>query len=174
MADLVADVRAAIRDVPDFPKPGILFYDITPVLADPELFQRVCRWFADAYRDQGIQRIVALDARGFLFGGPLVGELGASLVPVRKKGKLPYQTVSVEYDLEYGSAAIEIHVDAIQPGDKVLVVDDLLATGGTAAATVDLVRRLGGEVVGCVFLVELDFLGGRAKVDAPAKSLIHY
>ncbi len=173
MSDLAADVSATIRDVPDFPKPGILFKDITPVLLDPQLFARVCDWFGQGWAGK-IDKIVALDARGFLFGTPLVERLDVGVVLVRKKGKLPWETVGVSYDLEYGSAEIELHTDAIQPGERCLVVDDLLATGGTAAATVDLVRKLGGEVVECAFLVELGFLQGRSKLDAPCRSLIIY
>ena len=172
--DLVDAVRATIRDVPDFPKPGILFKDIAPVLGDPELFPRVVDWMADAFRAAGVQKIMALDARGFLFAGAMVESLGAGLVPVRKAGKLPYDTVGVSYALEYGEAAVEVHVDALIPGERVLVVDDLLATGGTAAAAIELARKLGGEVVGCVFLVELGSLKGRDRLTVPVRSLVIY
>jgi adenine phosphoribosyltransferase len=171
---LVAAVKAAIRDVPDFPKPGILFKDITPVLADPRLFGDVCNWFAGQFAGQRVDRIVGMESRGFIFGAPVAPRLHAGFVPARKPGKLPADTVSVSYDLEYGSATLEIHRDAIRPGDQVVVCDDLLATGGTAKATVDLVRQLGGEVLACVFLVELDFLGGRALLDVPVTSLVRY
>jgi adenine phosphoribosyltransferase len=174
MDDLAEAVRAVIRDVPDFPKPGILFKDITPVLAEPKLFVRVLRWIGEQYRFEGVDRIVGIESRGFILGAGLVDDLGAGFVPARKGGKLPYETVSVEYALEYGSATLQMHVDAINPGQRVLIVDDLLATGGTAAATVDLVRRLGGEVVGCVFMVELGFLEGRKRLDVPVKALITY
>jgi adenine phosphoribosyltransferase len=171
---LVTDVTAAIRDIPDFPKPGILFKDIAPVLGDPALFGRVVSWMGEQVAGQGVTKIVGMESRGFIFGAPLVANLGAGFVPARKPGKLPYQTVGVDYALEYGTARLEVHVDAIQKGEKVVVVDDLLATGGTAAATVDLVRRLGGEVVACVFMIELDFLSGRDKLDVPVHSLVHY
>jgi adenine phosphoribosyltransferase len=171
---LVADVTAAIRDVPDFPKPGILFKDITPVLADSKLFPRIPKWMADQFRGEGVDRIVGIESRGFILGAAMVEELGAGFVPARKAGKLPYETITVEYDLEYGSAKLQMHTDAIQPGQRVLIVDDLLATGGTASATVQLVRRLGGIVVGCVFLVELTFLDGRQKLDVPVRALIRY
>lgn len=177
MGDLVDDVKAAIRDVPDFPKPGILFKDITPLLADAKLFGRVIRWFADQVRFDGIQTIVAIESRGFLFGAPLVEELGAGLAPARKAGKLPYECVSVSYALEYGEATLQMHSDAIKPGSRVVIMDDLLATGGTSAATVELVRKLGGEVVGLLFVVELGFLDGRkrlADLDIPIKALVTY
>ncbi len=174
MADLVTDVAASIRDIPDFPKPGILFKDITPVLADSKLFPRVLNWFAEKYRGQGIDRIVGIESRGFILGAALVEALDAGFVPARKAGKLPFETVSVSYDLEYGSATLQMHVDAIQKGQRVLIVDDLLATGGTAAATVDLVRRLGGEVVATTFMVELGFLNGRKRLDVPVSSLMVY
>ncbi|MBT3223198.1 MAG: adenine phosphoribosyltransferase, partial [Proteobacteria bacterium] len=122
---------------------------------------------------ENVDNIVGMDARGFIFGGALVSHLDAGFVPARKKGKLPYESVAVEYDLEYGSACLEIHVDAIKPGDRVLIVDDLLATGGTALATVELVRKLGGEILGCCFLVELDFLKGRDRLDVDVRSLVH-
>lgn len=174
MSSLESDVRAAMRDVPDFPKPGILFKDITPILGDPELFGRVIDWMARA-APEGIDKIVGMESRGFIFGSALVGPLGAGFVPARKLGKLPYETTRVDYALEYGTASLEVHIDAVQPGERVLVVDDLLATGGTAAATVDLIRRLGGEVVACCFLVELGFLPGRAKLgDVPVLSLVTY
>jgi adenine phosphoribosyltransferase len=171
---LVADVTAAIRDVPDFPKPGILFKDITPVLADSKLFPRIPKWMADQFRGEGVDRIVGIESRGFILGAAMVEELNAGFVPARKAGKLPYETITVEYDLEYGSAKLQMHTDAIQPGQRVLIVDDLLATGGTASATVQLVRQLGGIVVGCVFLVELTFLDGRQKLDVPVRALIRY
>ncbi|MBW1879334.1 MAG: adenine phosphoribosyltransferase [Deltaproteobacteria bacterium] len=174
MEELVRDVAEAMRDIPDFPKKGVLFKDITPVLADPRLLQRVIDWYAQPYAPEEIKAVVGMDARGFIFGSPLALALNAAFVPARKKGKLPYETVGAEFDLEYGTATLEIHVDAFQPGDKVLICDDLLATGGTAAATCDLVRRLGGEIVACAFVVELDFLKGREKLDAPVRSLIRY
>lgn len=170
MSELSSRVEARIRDIPDFPKPGILFKDITPVLLDPPLFREIIGWMAEGWGP--VDRIAAMESRGFVFAGPLVERLGAGLVLARKKGKLPYATIGVEYALEYGSARLEMHVDAIRPGDKVLIVDDLLATGGTADATVQLVRKAGGEVVGCCFLVELAFLRGRARLDVPVRSLV--
>jgi adenine phosphoribosyltransferase len=174
MTDIERDVRAAIRDIPDFPKPGVLFKDITPMLADPRLFSEVIGWFAHPWREQRIDRVVGMESRGFIFGGALATELGAGFAPARKKGKLPFETVGVDYALEYGAAVLEMHVDAIKPGDRVLICDDLLATGGTAAATVDLVRKLGGEVAGAAFVIELGFLGGRNRLDTAVHSLVTY
>lgn len=158
-------ITSAIRDIPDFPKPGIIFKDITPVLSDPTLFREVIDGFAAHYGGQGIQRIAAIDARGFILGAALAYKLGISLVPVRKKGKLPYKSVEVSYELEYGEATLEIHVDALLNGEKVLIIDDLLATGGTAAATTELIEKLGGEVTSIAFMVELAFLEGRKKLE---------
>jgi adenine phosphoribosyltransferase len=172
MADLAERVASKIRDIPDFPKPGILFKDLTPVLLEPALFREVADWMAEGWTE--IDRVVAMESRGFLFAAPLVERLGAGLVLARKQGKLPYRTVGVDYALEYGTASLEVHVDSIRPGDRVLVVDDLLATGGTAAATVELVRKCGGHVIGCCFLVELAFLEGRRKLDLPVRSLVTY
>jgi adenine phosphoribosyltransferase len=174
MMDLVRDVTAVIRDVPDFPKPGVLFKDITPMLADPTLFTRVIRWFAHPFEPEHIHTVVGMESRGFIFGGALANALHAGFAPARKKGTLPYETVGVEYGLEYGTATLEMHVDAIREGDKVLICDDLLATGGTAAAAVELVRKLGGEVVGCAFVIELGFLEGRSRLDVPVRSLVRY
>ena len=174
MSDLAADVLATIRDVPDFPEPGILFKDITPVLADPALYPRVLDWMAAEFADAKIDRIVGIEARGFLFGPGLVERLGAGFVPLRKPGKLPHATVGRDYTLEYGQARIEMHKDAIKPGDRVLIVDDLLATGGTMRAAIDIVRECGGEVVGCAFLIELGFLHGNDSIDAPIHSLVRY
>lgn len=172
MADLAHDVQAAIRDVPDFPRDGVLFKDITPILADAALFRRVLDWMGAQYANVDV--IVGMESRGFLFGAPLVERLGAGFVPARKAGKLPWATVSREFSLEYGHATLEIHRDAIRPGARVLIVDDLLATGGTARATVDLVRELGGEVIGCCFLLELGFLSGRKQLDCPVTALVTY
>jgi adenine phosphoribosyltransferase len=171
MAELLDDLDAKIRDVPDFPKPGILFKDITPVLLDPTLFGRVVSWMAAGYED--IDCVVGMESRGFIFAAALVPHLDAGFVPARKQGKLPADTIAVEYDLEYGSACLEVHSDAIRPGQRVLIVDDLLATGGTAAATIELVERLGGVVVGCCFMIELDFLNGAERLTVPVRSLIH-
>ena len=159
-------IRAAIRDVPDFPKPGILFKDITPVLADPALFRAAVALFVARHRGGGLTRVAAIESRGFLFGSAVAHELGLGLIPVRKKGKLPYHTVSASYALEYGEATIEMHRDACGPGDRVLLIDDLLATGGTALAAAGLIERLGASVAEIDFLVELTFLPGRQKLAA--------
>lgn len=160
MTDLQARLKTAIRDVPDFPKPGILFRDITPVLEDPELCQSIVDGFAGSLSGTAVDAIAGIESRGFLFGLPLAMRLGVPFITVRKKGKLPYRTVSHKYDLEYGSAEIEMHLDAVRPGMRVLVHDDLLATGGTAAASAELVIRQGGVPVGFSFLIELSALGG--------------
>ncbi|MGZ6372870.1 MAG: adenine phosphoribosyltransferase, partial [Candidatus Limnocylindria bacterium] len=149
------DLRATIREVPDFPKPGILFYDITTLLKDAAAFQEVIDRMAAAVKGERIDLVVGMESRGFIFAAPLADRLGAGFVPVRKLGKLPADVVSVEYDLEYGSATLEMHKDAIQPGARVLVVDDLLATGGTVAGTIELVKQLKGEIVALAFLIEL-------------------
>jgi adenine phosphoribosyltransferase len=157
-------VKMAIRDVPDFPKPGILFKDITPVLRDPRLFRGTVGLLADALKGKGITRIAAIDARGFLFGAALAERLKLGLVPIRKKGKLPYKTFEESYDLEYGSNTVAIHQDAFESGEKVALVDDLLATGGTAAAAARLIEKAGGKVEIVLFVVELAFLNGRSKL----------
>jgi adenine phosphoribosyltransferase len=158
------DLRAKIREVPDFPKPGILFYDITTLLREPEAFAAVIDRMADAVAGEQIDLVVGMESRGFIFAAPLAIKLGAGFVPVRKLGKLPAETIEVEYALEYGTATLEIHRDAIQPGQRVLIVDDLLATGGTVMGTMELVRRLGGEIAGLSFMVELTALNGREKL----------
>lgn len=164
-----------IRDVPDFPKPGIVFKDITPLLADPETFGLAIDQMVEAYRDHDVDKILAIESRGFLFGAPLATALGAGLVPARKQGKLPWQRHRVEYALEYGTDAIEIHRDAIAAGERVLIVDDVLATGGTARAAADIVTQSEGDLVGMVFLIELAFLNGRTKLDGiPVWSLLTY
>ena len=158
------DLRAKIREVPDFPKPGILFYDITTLLRNGDAFREVIDRMAEAVKGERIDLVVGMESRGFIFAAPLADRLGAGFVPVRKLGKLPAETIEVEYDLEYGTATLEIHRDAITRGQRVLVVDDLLATGGTVLGTIELVRRLGGEIAGLSFMVELTGLGGRAKL----------
>ena len=158
------DLRARIREVPDFPKPGILFYDITTMLKDPAAYRESIDLLTAPYRDRKVDIVVGMESRGFIFSAPMAYQLKAGFVPVRKLGKLPAETVSVEYALEYGTNTLEVHKDAITPGQKVLIVDDLLATGGTVNGTIDLVRRLGGDVVGLAFLVELLFLKGREKL----------
>ncbi len=158
------DLRQHIRDIPDFPKPGILFKDITPLLADPGAFAAAVAGLAAHYRKTDIDAIAAAEARGFLFAAPLALELRRPLVPLRKPGKLPYRTYSLKYDLEYGQAELHMHTDGVAPGAKVLLVDDLLATGGTMKAGGQLIEQAGGVVVGCAFLVELGFLEGRQKL----------
>lgn len=166
MANIVSveNIKSAIRDVADFPKKGIIFKDITPLLQDAQKLKQTIGIFIDRYKGKNITKVVAIDARGFLFATPIALALGAGVVPVRKKGKLPYKTRSAAYDLEYGTDTVEIHEDALTPGEKVLIVDDVLATGGTASATAELVRKSGAEVFGFAFLIELEFLKGREKI----------
>jgi adenine phosphoribosyltransferase len=159
------DLRAKIREIPDFPKPGILFYDITTLLKDPASFRESIDLMLDPYKDERIDIVVGMESRGFIFSAPMAYLLKAGLVPVRKLGKLPAETITVEYALEYGSNTLEIHRDSIQAGQRVLIVDDLLATGGTVRGTIELVERLKGQVVGLAFLVELDFLTGRERLE---------
>ncbi|OGN86166.1 MAG: adenine phosphoribosyltransferase [Chloroflexi bacterium GWC2_73_18] len=169
------DLRALIREVPDFPKPGILFYDITTLLKVPSAFREAIDLLVAPYVDRRIDVVVGMESRGFIFSAPMAYRLGAGFVPVRKLGKLPAETVSIEYALEYGSNTLEIHKDAIRKGQRVLVVDDLLATGGTVSGTIELVRRLEGEVVGLAFLVELLFLHGRERLKGyDVRSVIQY
>jgi adenine phosphoribosyltransferase len=168
-------VRARVRDVPDFPQKGVVFKDITPVLADPALFRTVIDAMADRWRDTKLDRIVGIESRGFLFAAPLAYALGAGVTVVRKPGKLPWHVIREVYALEYGESTLELHVDAVQPGDRVLVVDDVLATGGTADATGRLVSRQGGTLVGFSFLVELGFLNGAKRLGAErVHSLLTY
>lgn len=169
------DLRAKIREVPDFPKPGILFYDITTLLKDAPAYREAIDLMVQPFRDQRIDLVVGMESRGFIFSAPMAYQLKAGLVPVRKLGKLPAETVSVEYALEYGTNTLEVHKDAIQPGQRVLIVDDLLATGGTVSGTIELVERLDGQVVGLAFLVELDFLKGRDRLRGQSiHSVIRY
>ena len=171
-ADLL---KAKIRHVPDFPKPGILFYDITTLLRDAEGLRLALDAMAAPFVDTPIDLVVGMESRGFIFGAALAYQLGAGFVPVRKPGKLPALTQRVTYELEYGSDSLEIHADAITAGQRVLIVDDLLATGGTARATIDLVSALGADVVACAFLVELSFLRGRARLgDTPIHTILPY
>jgi adenine phosphoribosyltransferase len=158
------DLRAKIREIPDFPKPGILFYDITTLLKDAAAYREAIDLMIEPHRDAGVDLVVGMESRGFIFSGPIAYKLNAGLIPVRKLGKLPAETVSVEYALEYGSNTLEIHRDAIRPGQRVLIVDDLLATGGTVRGTIELVERLQGQIVGLAFLVELQFLKGRERL----------
>lgn len=166
-------IKAALRSIPDFPKEGINFIDITPVLQDFATFSEVVELLAERYSDMNIDCVAGIESRGFMFAAPLALRLGCGFVPVRKAGKLPYSTVSETYELEYGSATIEIHEDAVKPGAKVLIVDDLLATGGTVSAAVKLFEKLGAQIEGIEFVIELDFLKGRKKLASyPVNSLI--
>jgi adenine phosphoribosyltransferase len=172
---IASEVGRTIRNVPDFPKPGILFKDITPVLASPSLFGKVMMALASPFEGQGITHVVSIESRGFILGAPVALELRAAFVPVRKPGKLPAATIREDFTLEYGVDALEIHADALQGAKGVLVVDDVLATGGTAAAACRLVERAGGRVTGCAFMIELAALGGRARLgDRRVESLVVY
>jgi adenine phosphoribosyltransferase len=157
-------VKRHIRDIPDWPEPGVVFRDITPLVGDAEVFGATIDAIVEPFRGQRVDRVLGVEARGFIFAAPVARALGAGFVPVRKPGKLPYEIEQEEYELEYGTDLLEIHVDSIASGEQVLIVDDVLATGGTASATARLVRRLGGEVQGLAFVVELDFLHGRDKL----------
>jgi len=169
------DLKDYIRSVPDFPKPGILFRDIAPLLASPRAYRQAVELLAERFRDKGVEVLAAAEARGFLFAAPLALELQAALVPIRKPGKLPCKTLAYSYDLEYGTDTLEIHADAIRPGAKVLVVDDLLATGGTVEACCRLVEKAGGQVVGCAFVIELAGLRGAEKISRyEVISLVRY
>jgi adenine phosphoribosyltransferase len=170
-----ADIERAIRNIPDFPKPGIQFKDITPVLADARLFSGSIDLLTARFKPGQVDAVVGIDARGFIFAAAAAVKLQAGFVPVRKKGKLPYQTHEQQYDLEYGTATVAVHVDALKPGNRVLLIDDLLATGGTAAAAAALVKRLGANILEIAFLIELGFLGGRQKLAGyPVRSLVVY
>lgn len=168
-------INKVIRDIPDFPQKGVIFKDITPLLADINLYNKVIDTIAQQNKDKKITKIVGLESRGFIFGISLAQKLNVPFIPIRKKGKLPYKTVSTSYDLEYGSATIEMHIDAVNEKDNVLIVDDLLATGGTACAAIDLVKQLKGNVVGCAFIIELTFLNGKDKLkDINYTSIVQY
>jgi len=174
-APTLQDIERAIRNVPDFPKPGIQFKDITPVLADPRLFAASIDLLTDSFKPGSVDAVVGIDARGFIFAAAAAVKLRAGFVPVRKKGKLPYRTHEQEYNLEYGTAIIAIHVDALKPGSRVLLIDDLLATGGTAAAAAALLGKLGVNILGISFLIELKFLNGRDRLKGyPVRSLVVY
>ena len=169
------DYKTFIREIPGFPKPGILFYDITTLLKHPQGYREVIDDLTARYRDKKINKVVGIESRGFILGAPLAYNMGAGFVPVRKAGKLPADVFEVKYNLEYGASSLAIHRDAIAMEERVLVVDDLLATGGTAAATVDLLRKLGAEIAGCAFMIELLFLQGRKKIeDCEVQSLMTY
>ena len=170
-----SEIEHAIRNVPDFPKPGIQFKDITPVLADARLFAGAINLLTERFSPGSVDAVVGIDARGFIFAAAAATKLKAGFVPVRKKGKLPYATIEQDYALEYGHATVAMHTDALKPGSRVLLIDDLLATGGTSAAAVALVQKLGGKILEAGFLIELKFLNGREKLAGiPVRSLITY
>jgi adenine phosphoribosyltransferase len=172
---VIETLRTTVRDVPDFPKPGIVFKDITTILKDGSLFRAAVDLFLEECRGKQVDKIVGIDARGFLFGSAVAYELGIGFVPLRKKGRLPYKTESAAYTLEYGEAEMELHIDAIEKGEKVVLIDDLLATGGTSASAVTLIKKVGGDLVTAIFLIELDFLHGRQKlVPTPVISFLKY
>jgi adenine phosphoribosyltransferase len=171
---LAARLRGRVRDVPDFPKKGIVFKDLSPALADPDLLEELLEAQAAPWRQRGISKVVGIESRGFIFGAPLAYLIGAGFVMVRKPGKLPYRSHREAYDLEYGQSALELHIDAVHGGERVLVVDDLLATGGTAQAVGKLIARLGGELVGYSFVVELAALRGAAKLGGEVHALLRY
>ncbi|GIW96350.1 MAG: adenine phosphoribosyltransferase [Pirellulaceae bacterium] len=174
-AEAALDLKAFIRDVPDFPKPGILFRDITPLLAHPAAFRRAVELMAEPFRDRGIEAVVAAEARGFIFAAPVALELSAGFVPVRKPGKLPFDTHAFHYELEYGTDTLEIHIDGVRPGQRVLLVDDLLATGGTMEACCKLLAHCGAQIEACAFLIELVSLGGAKRLAPyPTHSVIRY
>jgi len=174
-SDTIDQLRAAVRDVPDFPKPGIIFKDITPILSHGKLFRASIDIFLDRCRSQHIDKVVGIDARGFLFGSAVAYELGVGFVPLRKKGRLPYKTESAKYTLEYGEAEMELHIDAIESGERIILIDDLLATGGTSASAATLIAKVGGILVEAQFLIELEFLRGREKLaPVPVVSFLKY
>ena len=174
-SDLIGKLRAAVRDVPDFPKKGIVFKDITPVLNDPALFRASIDLFLGRCRGRKIDKIVGIDARGFVFGSAVAYELGVGFVPIRKRGKLPYQTEAAKYSLEYGEAEMEMHIDAIRVGERVALLDDLLATGGTSAAAAVLIRKAGGHLLEAQFLIELESLRGRNRLEpTPVTSFLKF
>lgn len=169
------DLKEHIRSIPNFPKPGIVFRDITTLLANPKVFGHTIDLFAEKFADKGVTDVIAAEARGFIFAAPLALKLGAGFIPVRKPGKLPFETHAFHYELEYGTDTLEMHTDALHAGDKVLLVDDLLATGGTMEACIQITERTGAEVVGCAFVIELDFLKGRNRLEPhDVYSLVHY
>ena len=168
-------LKAKIRDIPDFPEPGIIFRDITPLVADPATMQLTVYQLLQPFLGETINAVAGMEARGFIFGSLAAWELSVGFIPLRKPGKLPYDVQSASYDREYGPAALEVHTDAVNPGDRILLIDDLIATGGTAAASCKLVEELGGEIAGCAFVIELDALNGREKLsNYMVHSLLHY
>src|SRR5580765_7404932 len=174
-SEMLEKLRAGVRDVPDFPKKGIVFKDITPILSDGRLFRASIDVFLEHCQGKKIDKIVGIDARGFVFGSAVAYELGVGFVPIRKRGKLPFKTEVAKYSLEYGEAEMEMHIDAMRPGEKIVLVDDLLATGGTSAAAAALIKKVGGELVEAQFLIELEFLRGREKLaPTPVVSFLKY
>src|ERR1700730_12374539 len=174
-SEVIERLRTAVRDVPDFPKPGIIFKDITPILKDGGLFRSSVDLFLEQCAGKKVDKIVGLDAGGFLFGSAVAYELGIGFVPLRKKGRLPYKTESAKYSLEYGEAEMELHIDAIVPGEKIVLIDDLLATGGTSESATTLIKKVGGELVAAIFLIELEFLKGRERLKPiPIVSFLKY
>jgi len=174
-SEAVDRLRAAVRDVPDFPKKGIMFKDITPVLSDPGLFRASIDLFLERCRGKEIDKIVGIDARGFVFASAVAYELGVGFVPIRKRGKLPYRTEIAKYSLEYGEAEVEMHTDAVTAGERVVLIDDLLATGGTSAAAAVLIRKAGGQLLEAQFLIELEFLEGRKQLEpTPIMAFLKY
>src|SRR4026209_833910 len=175
IADTLENLRAAVRDVPDFPKAGIVFKDITPILSNGKLFRASIDLFLEQCRGKRIDKIVGIDARGFLFGSAVAYELGIGFVALRKKGLLPYRTECARYSLEYGEAEMELHIDAIEHGEKVVLIDELLATGGTSASATTLIKKVGGDLIEAIFLIELEFLHGREKLaPTPVTSFLKY
>ena len=173
--EIIEKLRAAVRDVPDFPKKGIVFKDITPLLSDPLLFRASIDLFVERSREKNVDKIVGIDARGFLFGSAVAYELGLGFVPIRKRGKLPYRTDTAKYSLEYGEAEMEMHTDAVEKGERVVLVDDLLATGGTSAAAAVLIRNAGANLIEAQFLIELEFLKGRKRLEpTPVTAFLKY
>ena len=165
----------AVRDIPDFPVKGVIFKDITPILSDMDLYNKIVETIVDKYKEKNITKVVALESRGFIFGISIAQKLNVPFIPVRKKGKLPYKTVSATYSLEYGTSTVEMHIDAVNENDNVLIVDDLLATGGTACAAIELVKQLKGNVAACAFVIELTFLNGKDKLkDIEYSSIVQY
>ena len=171
----MADLKALVRDIPDFPEEGVVFKDITPVLANGDAFRELISAMSEPFRDMGVSKVAGIEARGFTLATPVADRLGAGFIPLRKPGKLPYETVRADYQLEYGLDALEMHTDAVLDGEKVLLVDDVIATGGTAAAAIALLRRVGADVVGLSVFIELTFLGGTSKLDGvPLHALLRY
>ena len=171
------DLASLVRSIPDYPKKGIVFRDITTLLQHPAGFRRTVDELVQPFAGQGISKVAGIEARGFILGGAVAHQLSVGFIPIRKKGKLPWQTISVEYELEYGTDEVEVHIDCLAAGDRVLIVDDLIATGGTAAAAIDLIRKAGGTVIGCSFVIDLPDLGGIGKIEAlgvPARALIAF